>query len=70
MTMYLLQKCLIKSTNENLLPASEEEVSKIKDLVLKIENVREGNRNMDSVISHLSAEDPSVSYDVGGHRFI
>lgn len=59
MTMFLLKNALIKSTNENLLPASEEEQVKIKDLISKI-TAQQENNNLESVISALRLEDPST----------
>lgn len=60
MTMVLLQKCLIKSVNEALLPADENEQLKIKELISKIGVSQQNNRNMEAVISALRAEDPST----------
>lgn len=60
MTMVLLQKCLIKSVNEKLLPVSEEEQNKINDLISKIEIDHQKAKNMDSIILALREEDPSI----------
>lgn len=60
MTMFLLQKCLIKSVNEDLLPADEEEKLKIKGLISKIGVSQQDKGNMESVIASLKSEDPSA----------
>lgn len=60
MTMLLLQKCLIKSVNQSLLPTDENEQLRIKELISKIENSQQNNGNMDAVIYALRAEDPST----------
>lgn len=60
MTMLLLQKCLIKSVNENLLPTDENEQSKIKELISKIENSQQNNEKKETIICSLRAEDPST----------
>lgn len=60
MTMLLLQKCLIKSVNDALLPADENEQLMVKELISKIEDSQQNNGNMGAVIQSLRAEDPST----------
>lgn len=60
MTMLLLQKCLIKSVNEGLLPHDEVEQLNIQDLISKIENLQQNKDNMESILASLREEDPST----------
>lgn len=60
MTMFLLQKCLIKSVNLDLLPTDENEQLKIKELIIKIENFQQNNANMEAMICALKNEDPTT----------
>lgn len=60
MTMLLLQKCLIKSVNDALLPADENEQLMVKELISKLEDSQQNNGNMEAVIQSLRAEDPST----------
>lgn len=60
MTMFLIQKCLIKSLNDNLVPASEEDQLKIKDLITKIEIMQQNYSDIDTIVMLLKKEDPST----------
>lgn len=59
MTMLLLQKSLIKSCNENLLPHTEEDQIKVKELISKIGTYQQ-DKDLEEVIALLRNEDPSV----------
>lgn len=60
MTMFLIRKCLIKSLNDNFLPASEEDQSKIKELITKIEVMQQNYNDIDTIVTLLRQEDPST----------
>ena len=66
MTMFLLQKCLIKSVNHNILPAGEAEQLQIKELISKIEISQQNKTNMESILISLRAEDPTVQKTLEG----